>query len=369
MESASYQPNAPVLDQIANFEQRYIDQSGRFKRVAAALLLTTSLTSVVGIQEVLSQPDDCQQECIEPMVRNAIESAPLIVIPIEAKRPVVKPVTRKAAPKRATSPFVAKEAPKASNENDIYIPRRNMSYGEYQKHAKLFISKLPTLEQYHAMFPTSLSYVNTAEQKAFILGVDHNLSPTVEGYRALKIDETHNKSFKNHPSYNEIIKPRFGMLHWTVTTSYGSPAHFVKSMMSNPTNRKSVAYYIDDKPHHMIESDNHMTAHALGLNRLSQGIEIKAANLLDYDLPQLEYAVYTMVKMLRGLKIPVNETTMLGHGTADLLFNNPFYNPYTGRFKSIQGVNPSLYKQDPPQELMAVMVRKAMALDKQLRTS
>jgi hypothetical protein len=131
-------------------------------------------------------------------------------------------------------------------------------------------------------------------------------------------------------------------------------------------NLKRIDYFIDRQAqtYQLFESDRNKPAHILNLNSVSQGVEIEAAGTLDYTPEQIEQAIMLAVDFCRRNHLKVNDKTILGHYAADLIFNNPYYSPSTGKFKY-----KSIHKFDPPQELMRVIVAKAKALNKGLELS
>ena len=151
------------------------------------------------------------------------------------------------------------------------------------------------------------------------------------------------------------------VVHWT-GIGYRGVDHFVTSMKPH-----RVQYFIDRdaRVFKLFESDTNWPAHALGANDFAQGVEIetgpfdeKTSPLFSYTPAQIEHTIYVAVDFLRRNGLPVDETTLVGHYAADLLFTNPYYDPHEGRFSRGR-----VRKFDPPQELMQVIVHKARQLD------
>jgi hypothetical protein len=218
------------------------------------------------------------------------------------------------------------------------------------------------------LFPHA--YKDAPEQKAFIAEVVKSADVSVERYKNFKIDQSRNTAFVNHPYYNMRIKPLAMMTHWTANTAYTNVDHFTASMQSNPNNRLSVAYYMDRdemaSTFHLIEDNTRKTAHALGANDFTQGIEIKAEGLYDYTPQQIENTIYVNVKFCRDNNYPINRATVTGHFGMDLITTNPYYNPATGTFSPVNGLPPKVRKFDPPQDLIDAMIVRAQALDAEL---
>jgi hypothetical protein len=243
----------------------------------------------------------------------------------------------------------------------VDLPTRRMPYEEFAEHGAEMIERLPSLDVLHAHFPENPMTSHVQAQKEHILHLAEHLDVSVEGYHRLAVDMTRRTAFRSLPNYHDEIEPRMFVVHWT-GMGYRNVDHFVKSMRPN-----RVQYFInrDARVFELFESDTNWPAHALGANDFAQGVEIetghfdeKTSPLFSYTPAQIEHTIYVAVDFLRRNDLPVDETTLVGHYAADLLFTNPYYDPHTGRFTQER-----IRKFDPPQELMQVIVHEAQQLD------
>ena len=241
------------------------------------------------------------------------------------------------------------------------LPTRRMPYEEFAEHGPEMIERLPSLDVLHAHFPENPMTNDVEAQKEHILYLAEQVEVSVEGYHRLAVDMTRRTAFRSLPNYHDEIEPRMFVVHWT-GIGYRNVDHFVKSMRPN-----RVQYFInrDAQVFELFESDTNWPAHALGANDFAQGVEIetghfdeKTSPLFSYTPAQIEHTIYVAVDFLRRNGLPVDETTLVGHYAADLLFTNPYYDPHAGRFTQDR-----IRKFDPPQELMQVIVHKAQQLD------
>lgn len=241
---------------------------------------------------------------------------------------------------------------------------RRMPHEHYAEHATELIGKLPPLEMLERRLPPSPMTRGVAVQKERIAWLDGQANVTVEGFDAFAVDTSRNDAFADLPNYHDRIRPELFIVHWT-GVGYRDVDHFVTSLKPY-----RVQYFLD---HHaqvfeLFEADDHKPAHALGANDFSQGVEIETgpfdgveSPLFSYTPEQIEQTIYLAVDFLRRNGLPVDETTLVGHYAADLIFSNPHYRPHSGQL-----VEPRIRKFDPPQELMQVIVAKAQALDAEL---
>jgi hypothetical protein len=248
-------------------------------------------------------------------------------------------------------------------------PPRNMPYETYIKNADLFLSKLPTLEQNHAMFPSSALLNHVPEQLAYIDELDTAIKLSAKEYQAFSIDQSYNQAFGKRIQ----IIPRLFIWHWAVG-EYSDPQDLANKMIAG---KSSVPLYADknDRVYQMIPELFSLTGHARKhLNNFAIGMEVytgewgdKRSCLFGYTPARVKNGIYAAVHTLSNAKLPINEKTLLGHYAADLIFDNPYYDPHTGTFHEIAGAKPiSLRKTDPPQEFMNMIVTKAKTLAAEL---
>ena len=241
------------------------------------------------------------------------------------------------------------------------LPTRRMPYEEFAEHGSEMLARLPSLEALHAYFPENPMTSHVEEQKQHILYLAEQVEVSVEGYRRLGVDMTRRTAFRDLANYHDEIEPKMFVVHWT-GMGYRGVDHFVSSMKPH-----RVQYFIDRNARvfQLFESDTNWPAHALGANDFAQGVEIETgpfdeqtSPLFSYTPDQIEHTIYVAVDFLRRNELDVDETTLVGHYAADLLFTNPYYDPHEGRF-----TRDRIRKFDPPQELMQVIVHKAQQLD------
>lgn len=241
------------------------------------------------------------------------------------------------------------------------LPARGMSYEAYAGNAREIIAALPTLEVLSRHFPASPMTRSIGAQKAHIAALDAQAQVSVEGFADLTIDMSRRRAFVEQRWYHRQIRPKLFVVHWT-GMGYRDVDHFVTSLKPF-----RVQFFMDRDAnvYQLFESDRQLPAHAKGANEFAQGVEIETgpfdgvtSPLFSYTPAQIEQTVYLAVAFLRRNDLPVDETTLIGHFAADLIFTNPYYDPRAARFSRA-----SIRKFDPPQELMEVIVRKAHALD------
>jgi hypothetical protein len=244
------------------------------------------------------------------------------------------------------------------------LPTRRMSYERYAENARQMIANVPTLDQVRQNFPGSPMTRSVGAQKGRIHELNALVEVTVEGFDDLAIDRSRRKAFADLERYHEKIEPKMFIVHWT-GMGYRDVDHFVTSLRPY-----RVQFFIDDEAnvYDLFQTDRQKPAHALGVNDFAQGVEIETGHfdgrtspLFSYTPDQIEQTIYLAVEFLRRNDLPVDETTILGHYAADLIFTNPYYDPLVSRFSRA-----TLRKYDPPQELMNVIVHKAMELDEAL---
>lgn len=285
---------------------------------------------------------------------------------VETTQPpsTMPPTTTTASPPPQTLPPTSPEV----IEPPDAIPR-SMSYETYAANAELFVSRLPSLEQTHAMFPNTPLFNHVPEQLAHIDMLDKNVSLGSDEFRSFAIDQSYNEAFGKRAG----IKPRLFIWHWAVG-EYNDPQHLADKMAAG---QSSVQLYVDknNSVYQMVPDLFSLTGHAREpLNHMAVGLEVYTGEwgtdrscLFGYTPERVKSGIYAAVYALASARLPINETTLLGHYAADLIFRNPYYDPATGTFHEISGVKPiSIRKADPPQEFMKLIVAKAKALAQEL---
>ncbi|MEX0869737.1 MAG: peptidoglycan recognition family protein [Nitriliruptoraceae bacterium] len=242
------------------------------------------------------------------------------------------------------------------------LPARAMSHDEFAAHAPRLLDLLPTLDRLQSDMPAVVFTDDIERQKDHIRTLDETAEVTREGFDAFVVDRRYRASVPTGEALDRI-DPRMFIIHWT-GGGYEDVDHFLRVMGS-----LRVQYFIDRQARvYELLADHEKPAHVLGANDFTQGVEIETGHfdevnspLYGYTADQITQTVYLAVDFLRRNDLPVDRTTIVGHFAADLIFSNPYYDPHTGTFS--QG---RIRKFDPPEELMAVIVNKARALDRAL---
>jgi hypothetical protein len=250
-----------------------------------------------------------------------------------------------------------------------------LTIGQFEASPRTYLAKLPTLDVLNKVFPEVYTPEVVAEDKAQIAQLKAAVQPTVEGYKNLRIDTSHNTAFSPHPYYNRRITMRMEVNHWTDLPDDMTPLELVSFMLhrrdaNGQLDRVSVDLYeghqANPEVSQLIPDETHMTASAAGANDFSESLEIAGESdngkspLLNLTAKQLEVAIETDVKILRRNHLPIKAWTLMGHQDVDLLFHNVFYDPATGKFKA----GAVLGKCDPPHEVMSeIVVPEAIRLD------
>lgn len=326
------------------------------KAAQGTLALFAVSTLALGIQS-RSTPEVC-----DTATCHTLEAG--LQVPTPDALPQVTPRTIRASAARAVSanppsppPTLEVKAPPLTAEK---VPDRTMSYETFKTNAHKYLAKLPSLDALSRVFPNNVLFNNYLQQTERILEFNQGVNVSPEDYRAFRLDTTHNTAFKGVGQYETQIQPKMFIIHWTGRPYNNDPVLLAKSMINTGGNR--VDYYMDKngKTYQLFESDHNKPGHALPeLNKFSQGVEIEASNMMEYTPEQIKQAVLLAVNFCRRNGLPVDETTVVGHYAADMIFNNPYYNPETGDFIGTVRVR----KSDPPQSLMQIIVVKAQALD------
>lgn len=250
----------------------------------------------------------------------------------------------------------------ASSANLEPAPRRNMSYAEFAANAELFFARLPSIDALAATFPGTAFFQMIPEQRQHIEDLRASVQPTPEKYHAFGYNTSCSQTFNQ----TEPLAPQAVIWHWT-GWDYAQPAD-LHTMRPN-----SVQMYVhhDAVAYQMVPDLDVVAGHARTLNPFAWGIEMHSGQydevhspLFNFTPGEVETGVYAAVNRLRSRNLPVGRNTILGHFTGDLIFMNPYYDPYTGTFHEVPGYkSPHIHKFDPPQEFMDMVVQKAIELD------
>lgn len=265
---------------------------------------------------------------------------------------------------RVQPPDIDEVVPSARDQVTTDLASRRMPYGPFAAQAADVVAALPSLETLERHFPESAMTRDVTAQLDRIAELESLTEVSVEGYEAFTVDGSRRGAFADDPDDHQRIDPRMFVVHWT-GIGFDDVDHFVRSLKPY-----RVQYYLDRdaRVYDLFEADDHEPAHARGANDFSQGVEIDTGDfdgrwspLFSYTPEQIEATVYLAVEFLRRNDLPVDESTIVGHYAADLIFSNPYYDPFTGTF-----TRDSVRKFDPPQELMTAIVDKARQLDEAL---
>jgi hypothetical protein len=299
--------------------------------------------------------------------------APTSTIPPETTQPPTTLAPTTTAPPPPPPPTAPTPPPPpvqemaASSMELPPAPRRDMSYQEFSANAELFYSRLPNIDSLQSMFPGTAFFQNIPELRQHIDNLRQAVQPTPEAF----INFSFNKNYSHMFQGSGPLDPRMVVWHWT-GNHYDSPEHLANSMRGH----SSVQTYVhsDAIAYQLVPDLNLVTGHARCLNPFSWGIEIYTgaydgshSPVFNYTKETTETGIYVAVNRLRNTGLPVNHMTLMGHNTADLIFMNPYYDPYSGTFHEVPGHKPPyLHKYDPPQEFMDMVVHKAAELDAML---
>lgn len=227
---------------------------------------------------------------------------------------------------------------------------------------------LPSLQDLGNEFPTY--YPDWQQQLDYIEYLSRSTEVSVPRYAGFAFDSQFVGAFTGTDSYKTAIDPKLIVLHWTVNRypeGDEGGALFAAGLQHEGMSSNYFVPHDGRKVFKYFESDHHMSAGALGMNRFGVNIELEAGRLQPealapqvlYDVtPQaLEQMVYSVVRLARQNNLAINESTVIGHLAGDLLFANHTYDWRTGK-------SDSLRKFDMPQELVRVVIQKAQAIDK-----
>lgn len=248
-------------------------------------------------------------------------------------------------------------------------PPREMGYGEFAAHSEQMLSLVPRLDQLHAMYPNSPLFGQVERQKQHIELLRQNIVLDPNEYNQFAFNTTFAGLFSGSGTfdYQAVLH------HWAAGNKDTIDVpHFVQSIAGHA----SVQLYAhkDDVMYLLTPALDLLAGHAAKLNPFTLGIEYYTGPYDGVNSPIFAFtparskaSIYATVHALRSRGKPVGPATILGHYAGDLIFQNPYYNPYEGTFHAIEGFTPpSIRKQDPPQEYIDMIVAKAMELDRQL---
>lgn len=212
------------------------------------------------------------------------------------------------------------------------------------------LEQVPTLEELGGQFPEFADY---QQRLAHINMLDQEASVSVCDFQNFIIDKSRITSFSDQPNYHIRMRPNLFVFHITATRYPNGVDGFVQHLKSRGLR---VAYFIDESnTYSLFEDDTHMPAHAQGLNSFSQGVEIEASNIYEVTPSHIRQATMTFVEYCLKNNLAPSEYTGIGHYAGDVLYDNPSFNPRTGKLSFVD-------KSDMPQELVQVIVNKAQAL-------
>lgn len=232
------------------------------------------------------------------------------------------------------------------------------------------LNHVPTLAELAVEFPAH--YADWQAQLAYINQLDKQTDVSVPGYNSFQFDNQFVGAFAHSSqSYKKHIDPKMIVLHWTVNRYPAGDeggALFAEGLRHAGMSSNYFVPHDGAKVYRYFESDRHMSAGALGMNRFGVNVELEAGRLqpeaaapqVVYDVTPaaLEKMVYTVVQLARQNNLAINEYTVMGHLAGDLLFANDEYDARTGKTKTLR-------KFDMPQELVEVVIKKARLIDAQ----
>lgn len=274
------------------------------------------------------------------------------------------PTTQPPPPPTTSPPRVSQASVEAAKPLELPTPeRRGMPYQEFEANAELMLARLPSLETMHSLFPGTAFFENVAEQKQHIENLDRQIQLDVGEFRRFGFDESRVGVFRGGR-----MAPRMLIWHWT--GDHYETVDDIVNMFKESGNSVHAYIHHDVSPHRFAGLGT-ILGHSLGMNAFAMGLEVYSgyydnvrSPLFNYDVARTKMGLYASVNMLRAQNLPVNPKTLMSHFAGDLIFNNPYYDPYTGNFREIPGHKPpNVRKFDQPQEFMQMIVPKAMALD------
>lgn len=341
----------PVLDFAVRLEQNPpIDV---LKKSIASLIAVGALA--VGVAHTNGEAADTDQlvmACRDIEDCEQAFSPEPIILP-----PTPQPIAVEIQPKAPVP-----QAPAARIQNE---PMRSRLEGP--------LRQVPTLPELAIIFPAE--YGDWQQQMNYINQLSDLSDVTPGEYQNFRFNDQFLGIFADSSEYNTHITPQLIVAHWTVHRyppgAVGGEL-FATSLKNSARGSLSSNYFIDhagSAVYRYYDEDNHMTAGAIGMNRFGINIELEAglpdpagrAPSVIYDVtPEaFDQMVITVVQLARRYNLAISEYTVLGHYAGDMIFVNDSFNPQNGTVESLR-------KFDMPQELVAVLINKAQALDRQL---
>lgn len=216
------------------------------------------------------------------------------------------------------------------------------------------LEQVPTLAELGTQFSEFADY---EQRLAHINKLDQETNVSVCDYQAFVVDKSRSTSFTDQPNYHKRIQPGLFVFHITATRYPDGVDGFIKHLKSQGLR---VAYFIDEaNTYSLFEDDTRMPAHAKGLNSFSQGVEIEAVTVYGVTSSHIKKATMKFTEYCLDNNLTPSEYTGIGHYAGDVIFDNPSFNPHSGKVDFVD-------KSDMPQELVQVIVKKAQALHAQL---
>jgi hypothetical protein len=377
-----------VRSQLEAFTKR-VDEDPEFSRrvfikgVGALSLLTflqgVSALRILGADEsgesVISAAGDACAEaeaaCLDQPIMAGEQRA---LLPAETTLPppttsppeTVPPTTTTAPPPPPPPPPPPTVVMKSAESSEWELPaaeRRRMPYEEFASNSELMISKLPTLEALQVMFPSA--FFNDVEgQKRHIAYLDESVHLDPEEFRRFGFDTSRANAFSA-----EAMASRMLIWHWT-GDHYETPDDIIRVLANRGLGVQGYCHH-DHLAYRFVPDLGMAVGHSLGLNDFAMGLEVYSGTydgvrspLFSFTPEVTKTGLYASVSMFREKNLPINFATFMSHMAGDLIFVNPYYDPYTGTFHPIPGHKPPhVRKFDQPQEFMQMVVPKAQALD------
>lgn len=328
----------------------------------------------------LAAHDRLAEPPARPAVYNAVESAapsPVASLPAPSAHPhrprrviheryPLAPELTAALPGPADLPAAPMKTPGKTAAAAPKPTARGLAAHSFVRPANSplsWVDRLPGLDELAGLFPASFPKVG--QEETYIHELAKQVSVTPADYKKFKLNTDYEDAFASQPSYFQSIDPKLFVVHWTAVEYQNGVQEFIKVMRREGLR---VEFFIDHDGavYKLFNSDTHYPAHALGVNSFSQGVEVEAKNVYGYTPAQLKSVVLLATRFCLENNLPVNRATILGHYGADLLYNNPTYDKYSGTFHADGDRKPYLGKIDPPQEVIDFIVRDASNLARQL---
>jgi hypothetical protein len=244
--------------------------------------------------------------------------------------------------------------------------RRRMPYEEFAKNSELFLSKLPSLEILQEMFPSAF-FNNVEGQLNHIQYLNESVQLEAMEFAQFEFNNSRVNAFSA-----DGMTPRMLVWHWT-GDHYETPDDIIRVLAKRGLGVQGYAHH-DELAYKLVSDLGIEVSHSMGLNDFAMGLEVysgvydgKNSPLFSITPGVTKTALYAAVSMLRESNLTVNHSTLISHMAGDLIFGNPYYDPYNGTFHTILGRKPPhVRKFDQPQEFMNMLVAKAIELDASL---